>query len=291
MAPLIPYIDLPEVTLIPAEMFGRGLPPSAVSLKPFGTLVAIGAYVGAYLALRQGQRLGLHQAAVSSFVFWIAAFGFVGGHVFELAVYYPERLIAEPLSLFELWEGQSSFGGFLGAFVGGMLWRVRHKVRILPYADVIASSFPAAWAFGRLGCSVAHDHPGMSSDAWYAVAYPGGGRFDLGLYELVLTIPLVVAFAALRQRARPWGFYLGVMMLAYAPVRFMLDFLRAQDIAASDARYAALTPAQWASIPMLAAGAILFWRAMQHAGTRRGTRVPPTPAAFRRLRRKQPSEA
>ena len=34
--------------------------------------------------------------------------------------------------------------------------------------------------FGRMGCSIAHDHPGLESDLWFAVQYPHGGRFDLG---------------------------------------------------------------------------------------------------------------
>jgi len=93
--------------------------------------------------------------------------------------------------------------------VGGFLWKWRHKAQILPYADVIASAFPTAWVFGRSGCSVAHDHPGQLSDLWFAVKYPGGGRFDLGLYEMLLTIPLALAFLWLRQKPRPWGFYCG----------------------------------------------------------------------------------
>jgi len=48
-------------------------------------------------------------------------------------------------------------------------------------ADLVASAFPLSWVFGRSGCSLAHDHPGMLSNAWFAVQYPGGGRFDLGL--------------------------------------------------------------------------------------------------------------
>ncbi len=35
---------------------------------------------------------------------------------------------------------------------------------ILPFADLILSVFPVAWVFGRSGCSVVHDHPGMKAD-------------------------------------------------------------------------------------------------------------------------------
>jgi phosphatidylglycerol:prolipoprotein diacylglycerol transferase len=152
----------------------------------------------------------------------------------------------------------------------------------LPYADVIASSFPAAWVFGRSGCSVAHDHPGLASDAWFAVQYPGGGRFDLGLYEMLLTIPLALAFRWLRRKPRPGGFYVGAMAIAYAPVRFALDFLRIEDStglnAAVDPRYAGLTPAQWACFGLLGMGVYFFVRTLHAAGTPGSFAAPLPPA-------------
>jgi phosphatidylglycerol:prolipoprotein diacylglycerol transferase len=158
----------------------------------------------------------------------------------------------------------SSFGGFTGAIVGALLFKWRHRVQVLPYADVVSSAFPVGWVFGRAGCSLAHDHPGIHSDAWFAVKYPGGARFDLGLYEMVLTLPLAILFLLLRRQARPWGFYIGTMCIAYAPTRFALDFLRARDTRDADPRYFALTPAQWACFLLLAFGVATLWYALTH---------------------------
>ncbi|HEY4102249.1 MAG TPA: prolipoprotein diacylglyceryl transferase family protein, partial [Polyangiaceae bacterium] len=144
--------------------------------------------------------------------------------------------------------------------------------------------FPAAWVFGRMGCSVAHDHPGIASDLWFAVQYPGGGRFDLGLYEMLLTIPLALAFLYLRRKPRPWGFYLGAMSIAYAPVRFALDFLRVKESnglsGAVDPRYGGLTPAQWACFALLGAGVYFFVRTLQNADDPRAFAPPAPPRDF-----------
>jgi len=280
-APAIPYLQIPELVIIPKGLFG-GFPPGAFSIKPFGTLVAIGVYLGSVLATRQGKRLGLHERVMTSFVTWVLVVGFLGGHMLDVIFYYPGKVLKDPLSLLYIWEGLSSFGGFSGAIIGGFLWKWRYKASILPYADVIASSFPAAWVFGRMGCSVAHDHPGLASDAWFAVQYPGGGRFDLGLYEMLLTIPLALAFLWLRKKPRPWGFYVGAITIAYAPVRFALDFLRVNEEtgvdAAVDPRYAGLTPAQWACFGLLGLGIYFFTRTLQAAGTPGAFAVPPPPA-------------
>jgi phosphatidylglycerol---prolipoprotein diacylglyceryl transferase len=274
LEPLIPYIKIPDLPLVPRDLFGAGMPPAPISVKPFGTLVAFGVYLGAWLAVRQGRRLGLADQKLVSFIFWVVVSGFVLGHVLDIVFYYPGKLLEDPLSLIRLWDGLSSFGGFVGAAVGGLLWKLRHRIAVLPFADVVASAFPVAWVFGRAGCAVAHDHPGMHSSAWLAVRYPDGGRFDLGLYEMLLTVPLAIAFLILRRRPRPWGFYLGSMSLAYAPTRFALDFLRARDLSTSDPRYLALTPAQWACFVLLAFGVLMLWRALST-----GTSTPPVEVA------------
>ena len=283
-APAIPYLELPELVIIPKGLLG-GFPSGAFSIKPFGTLVAIGVYVGSILTTRLGKRVGLHERVLTSFAFWVMCAGFLGGHMLDVIFYYPGQVLRDPLSLFRIWEGLSSFGGFSGAIIGGFLWKWRYKTEILPYADVVASSFPAGWVFGRTGCSVAHDHPGLASDAWFAVQYPGGGRFDLGLYEMLLTIPLALAFLWLRRKPRPWGFYIGAITIAYAPARFALDFLRmSEPIAGSggvtavvDPRYGGLTPAQWACFGLLATGVYFFAHTLRSAGSPQAFAVPPPP--------------
>ncbi|HEX3775677.1 MAG TPA: prolipoprotein diacylglyceryl transferase family protein [Polyangiaceae bacterium] len=281
--PAIPYIQLPELVLVPKGLFG-GFPPSAFSIKPFGTLVAIGVYLGSYLATKQGKKLGLSERALTSFIAWVVGIGFLGGHMLDVIFYYPEQLLKDPLSLFRIWESLSSFGGFVGGVIGVFIWKRRYRTDVLPYADVIASAFPAAWVFGRMGCSVAHDHPGIESNLWFAVQYPHGGRFDLGLYEMLLTIPLALAFLYLRRKPRPWGFYLGAMSIAYAPVRFALDFLRIKESnglsGAVDPRYGGLTPAQWACFALLGAGVYFFVRTLRSADDPKAFAPPPPPRDF-----------
>lgn len=294
-APGIPFIQLPELVLIPKGFLG-GFPPANFSIKPFGTLVAIGVYVGSLLATRQGKRLGLDDRVFTSFIAWVVGIGFLGGHMLDVIFYYPGQVLRDPLSLLRIWEGLSSFGGFSGGVIGIFVWKWRYKADVLPYADVICSAFPVAWVFGRSGCSVAHDHPGLPSDLWFAVRYPGGGRFDLGLYEMLLTIPLAITFLWLRRKPRPWGFYIGAMAIAYAPVRFALDFLRVEQpiseagglVAAVDPRYAGLTPAQWECFALLAMGVYFFVRALNAAGKPEAF-APPTPPPEFALRRPAPA--
>jgi phosphatidylglycerol:prolipoprotein diacylglycerol transferase len=221
---------------------------------------------------------------LGGFIRWVVIAGFVGAHVLELCFYAPEKLWREPLSVFAIWNGLSSYGGFIGAALGAWLWAKRHRAPVLPYADLVASGLPLGWVLGRAGCALVHDHPGIASDAWFAVAYPGGGRLDLGLMEMALTIPIAVAFIAMQRSAWPWGFFISCACLAYAPLRFGLDFLRIREPVSSaglelvpDARYAGLTPAQWASLGLAAFGAWLLARVLASASSDAAFAPPPSP--------------
>ncbi len=261
---LIPYLEPGDLVIIHAHGIGSSFPEQAVSLKPFGTLVAIAVSIGIVLAHQQAVRMGISRHRLWSFLFWILLGGALGGHVLDVVYYYPVLILDDPMILLRLGQGQSSMGGFLGATLAALAWGAIHHQPVLPLAEVTSSALPAAWVIGRLGCALAHDHPGIRSDAWFAVAYPGGSRLDLGLLEAVGTIPLAAAFLWSRRRRRICGFYAGWMAIYYAPMRFLLDFLRADDLASSDSRYLGLTPAQWHGPVLLVIGWCLLG-----AGSRR----------------------
>jgi phosphatidylglycerol:prolipoprotein diacylglycerol transferase len=271
--PLIPYITLPELPLLgkhTLQVLGQAFDIGPLTIKPFGTLVALGVYLGAMLSMRYARRWGLHIEAFSRFMFWVVVWGFVAGHVLDEIFYHPQQVMRDPLSLLKIWAGLSSFGGFAGAVMGVYAFKYRFGIkRIMPFVDVMGAAFPLGWVLGRTGCSVVHDHPGMPSQLWFAVKYPdgSGGRFDLGLYEMWFAVLLMIAALWLARRPKPPGFFVGFTMLVYAPVRFALDFLRARPtdaaVAEADPRYLMLTPAQWASFAMAAGAFYILYKACE----------------------------
>ncbi len=236
-------------------------------IQPFGPLVAAGVLVGSFLGVRRASRRGLSRAGFESFATYILIFGFVLSHVLDVLMYRPRDALRDPLELLRLWNGISSYGGFLGCIVGAFVWSWTKKEPILPYGDQVAAVFPVGWIFGRAGCATAHDHVGRLSDSPFAVAFPdglylpAGPRFDLGLLELFFTIPIAATVLWYARKPRRAGAITGLLCVLYAPIRFPLDALRATDITGADARYAGLTPAQWLSIGLLVTGTWLLLRA------------------------------
>jgi phosphatidylglycerol:prolipoprotein diacylglycerol transferase len=262
----IPFFGLSVYNL---DVPGFGTLP----LDPWATLVCIGFVVGLEIARYRAIRLGLDVRDIVDGAVFIVLSGFFWAHVVTVLFYFPERLQTDGImSILRVWEGFSSTGGFLGAVIGAWLFyrviRPRHALR---HADVITFGFPFGWFFGRLGCAVVHDHVGAPTTFPLAMDFdhgfgpwPDGSphidgiRHELGLYEAVLLIPLMVAFWRLGRRDRVPGFFLAVFAMYYGPVRFLLDFLRNHDLEHQDARYLGLTPAQYGMIAMFVAAALFL---------------------------------
>ena len=172
----------------------------------------------------------------------------------------------------------SSYGGFIGAAIGGVWFLTRTKVDFWKYADVASYGFIPGWTIGRVGCFAIHDHPGRISDFFLAATmrfqeFDASGlrvtrtwyetRHDLGLYDGILTLGIWIFFVVADRKPRYAGFFLGWMCALYAVPRFFLDFLRATDLPVSDIRYAGLTPAQYGSIVLLLVGGWIIWSRRQ----------------------------
>jgi phosphatidylglycerol:prolipoprotein diacylglycerol transferase len=257
---LIPWFKL-EPWLLPVPWLGE------LAIQPFGVLAATSIVLGMRLAEWRAEKIGMSSQLVSEFFVRIIAFGLVAAAVLNMVMYEPEKLgemfhaLAGwlglgPKSAFP-YPGLSSFGGFFGGTVTAIWFARSRRVSLLALGDIFCFTFPFAWIFARLGCFVVHDHPGIESDLFLAVAnYNGEGiaRHDLGLYEVLWSLVMTPVVLWLGRTPRPLGFFTALVPIAYATVRFGLDFLRETPAYGGDVRYFGLTPGHYASLAMLVAG-------------------------------------
>ena len=235
------------------------LPIGPVAIQPFGTLVVIGILVGYSLLARRLARQGLEAELGPGFRFWMLFSGFAGA-VLAKVVYNPdffEIVMSGPSHWLDLYGGIASFGGVLAGAAGGIVYLRRNKVRwpdVVRYLDAVACVFPAALFFGRVGCYLAHDHPGIRTTSWLAVQYPGGPRYDLGLLEALYMIPLAALMWWLSRKPKPAGLFCGVFFVLYGIFRFAIDQLHV-----SPPRYAGFTVDQIFSVLAIVLGLGFFW--------------------------------
>ena len=178
MEPLIPYFDVVKIPIT-----------GDFAIHGFGILVALGFVLGSHQAAKKAERDGLDPELINRLVSWMVAGVFIGGHAGHLLFYEPQDLINDPAVIFQVWKGLSSFGGFIGCAVLG-IWFFRRedakirkankvarkgggvlqaRVNTWAYADSGLFGFTLGWFSGRMGCFVAHDHPGTETDFWLGV--------------------------------------------------------------------------------------------------------------------------
>jgi phosphatidylglycerol:prolipoprotein diacylglycerol transferase len=256
---LIPWFQL-EPWHVPLPWGGT------LALHAFGVLAAIAIIVGSHFAQRRAAQLDLSRRLIDDFVTWTTLYGIVAAYALNIAMYEPEALAEiarDPSLLVRRWYGLSSYGGFIGGTLAALIFARKRGASLIALGDAWCYAIPFAWIFARLGCFVVHDHPGQVSDFFLAVDnYQRRGlpRHDLGLYEVLWSLPVAALFYSLGRSPRRPGTYLALIPLLYGPVRFALDFLRATPIDGGDVRYLGLTPGQYASLALTLIGILLCER-------------------------------
>ena len=247
---MIPYFQHSNIVLGP------------LTIQVWGLFVAAGIVAAVVLAYRLAGRQKLDRDLVLDLAAWMIFGGLIGGRLLYLAAYDPLSWLHDPLMAVRVWQGgMSIYGGFIGAGIAGWSYCRYRRVAFLPYAHLIAFVLPLGCAIGRIGCFLIHDHPGVRSTAWFAVAYPDGGRLDHGLLLAVLNLAIFIFFVW-RSRSRtaasePWLFW---YLAIYGAARFGLDFQRAWDLPQADTRLLGLTPAQYLSLAACVVGAAALRR-------------------------------
>ncbi|MBK7757266.1 MAG: prolipoprotein diacylglyceryl transferase [Deltaproteobacteria bacterium] len=259
MHPLIGPFEPLKIELFSLPGFGP------LTIYSFGVLVAFGFWAGAEVARRRASAHKLDPEVINRLIGYLVLGTFVGGHLGHALMYEPEVYLKNPIELLKVWDGLSSYGGFVACtLLTWWFFRVRERVAFWPYADVVAYGLPLGWMFGRLGCFSVHDHAGTSTEFWLGVYGMCPDKpdtvacHDLGLYEAIYSGIMFGIFVFLGRKPRFSGFFVGWMAVLYGPLRLILDVFRHPD---TDTRYLGFTPAQYLSVLVTLLGvAILLKR-------------------------------
>lgn len=235
----------------------------------FGWLYARSLFANA--ALWNGKPFARKDLA-DDLLLWTTLGVVLGGRLGYVLFYEPGHFFANPQDIPKLWNGGMSFhGGLAGVCLAVWLFARARGMAMLSIADVACASAPIGLFFGRLANFVNGELWGRPSDVPWAMIFPGGGpdaRHPSQLYEAGLeglALFLIIRYFTHIKKVLPMpGYASGLFFGGYALARITAEFFREPDF---EHVFSAgwLTPGMVYSLPMIAIGAYVIWRAKSRA--------------------------
>ena len=175
---------------------------------------------------------------VDGFFIWSVAGVVLGGRLGYVLFYKPLYYAANPLEIFQLWDGGMSFhGGFLGVVVAALAFGRMIGTSLDRMLDLGGASVPVGLGLGRLANFINGELWGRPTDVPWAFVFPGDAlqvpRHASQLYEGVLEG--VLLFIAVRIATHRFGALKypgrvsGIFALGYGLSRIIVEFFREPD--------------------------------------------------------------
>jgi phosphatidylglycerol:prolipoprotein diacylglycerol transferase len=211
---------------------------------------------------------GLTARTIDDLLVWCTLGVVLGGRLGYVLFYQPGHFFANPREILLVWQGGMSFhGGLVGTIIAILGFAWARKVHVLVVSDIVACAVPIGLFFGRIANFINGELFGRISDVPWAMAFPNGGpepRHPSQLYQAVMEGMLLFALLTVlvhftRVSTRP-GALTGAFLVGYGIARIIGELFREPD-AFLGFIVSGITMGQVLSLPMLALGAFLLYRA------------------------------
>ncbi|MDR3158017.1 MAG: prolipoprotein diacylglyceryl transferase [Zoogloeaceae bacterium] len=236
------------------------------SIRWYGVMY-LASYMLAWQLARLRGRQGWGEEALESLLFTLFVGLIVGGRLGQALFYMPEYYLVHPREILEIWKGGMSFhGGLVGTLLAALLWAKWHDRSWLEVGDFVAPLAPVGLLLGRIGNFINGEIWGRIADPSlpWAMVFPHVDRLPrhpAQLYHAALEgLLLFVLLWVYSNKPRPVGAVSGAFLLGYGVFRCIVEFFREPDAGIFGFSYT-ISMGQWLSLPMIAAGLLLLWRA------------------------------
>ncbi|MGR6035770.1 MAG: prolipoprotein diacylglyceryl transferase [Candidatus Nitrosoglobus sp.] len=246
--------------------------PVALSLGPikvhwYGLMYLIGFAGGWWLGRLRAKRplSDWRPEQADDLVFYCALGVILGGRLGYVLFYGFDHLVADPTSIFKIWQGGMSFhGGLLGVLVAMGIYARKAGKSFFQVTDFIAPVVPIGLGAGRIGNFINGELWGKTTDLPWGMIFPDPRAGDLPrhpsqLYEAALEgVALFLILWLFSSRSRPTMAVSGLFLICYGLFRFAVEFVRVPDPQLGYLALGWVTMGQILSLPMIMIGIILL---------------------------------
>lgn len=269
--------------LVDIDPIAFSIGPVAVHWYGIMYLIAFAAFWLLGERRRRAGRLPVGPTAFSDLAFYGMIGVILGGRVGYMLFYAAPELLADPLSLFRIWEGGMSFhGGLLGVLAAMWYWSRRNGMHFFDVMDFVAPLVPIGLGTGRLGNFIGGELWGRHTDLPWGMIFPraidtaghsieqlkamaGAGqlaaeaRHPSQLYQMLLEgVLLFCILYFVSMKPKPRYLVSGLFALFYGVFRFGVEFVREPDAQLGYLAWGWLTMGQILSLPLILLGVVLL---------------------------------
>ena len=241
--------------------------PIAIQIGPFAIrwygITWLAAFSTIYYLIKKFQKdLDVNQT--SDLMFYSLLGAILGGRVGYILFYSFDQFLANPLSIFAIWEGGLSFhGGLLGVLVSCYWLSKKWKMGFFWLMDRVAPYVPPGLGFVRLGNFLNSELLGRPTEVSWGVIFPsdplGLVRHPSQLYQAFGEgVILFIYMLIIAKRPKPTMSISGHFLIGYGFIRFSTEFFRTPDQHIGFV-LDFLTRGQILSFPMIVIGLFLIY--------------------------------
>mgnify|MGYP000980285988 FL=1 len=269
--------------LVDIDPIAFSIGPVAVHWYGIMYLIAFAAFWWLGERRRRAGRLPVGPTAFSDLAFYGMIGVILGGRVGYMLFYAAPELLADPLSLFRIWEGGMSFhGGLLGVLAAMWYWSRRNGMHFFDVMDFVAPLVPIGLGTGRLGNFIGGELWGRHTDLPWGMIFPRAidtaghsieqlkamaaagqlaaeARHPSQLYQMLLEgVLLFCILYFVSMKPKPRYLVSGLFALFYGVFRFGVEFVREPDAQLGYLAWGWLTMGQVLSLPLILLGVVLL---------------------------------
>lgn len=241
--------------------------PIAIQIGPFAIrwygITWLAAFSTIYYLINKFQKdIDVNQT--SDLMFYSLLGAILGGRVGYILFYSFDQFLANPLSIFAIWEGGLSFhGGLLGVLVSCYWLSKKWKMSFFWLMDRVAPYVPPGLGFVRLGNFLNSELLGRPTEVSWGVIFPsdplGLVRHPSQLYQAFGEgVILFIYMLIIAKRPKPTMSISGHFLIGYGFIRFSTEFFRTPDQHIGFV-LDFLTRGQILSFPMIVIGLFLIY--------------------------------
>jgi len=225
----------------------------------YGVLLVAALLSALWLAGRLAKRQNLDPQKVQDLGIASIIAGLIGAKLLLVIIDFEQYRLSPRALLDVLQSGGVFYGGLLGAFPVAWWYIRKHGLPLFATLDVLAPAVALGQAVGRLGCFAAGCCFGAPSTAAWSVMFHSEDAHALvgvplgiplhpsQLYESFATFLLLFVLLAVLKKRKFEGQVAALYFVAYAALRFVLEFFRG-DVARGTVFGGALSTSQFIAL-------------------------------------------